>query len=43
MHFEIGTLDNVLDALRDFIKEEVEVLSDAEKEAKIAKIRSDVR
>ncbi len=43
LHFEIGTVNNVLDALRGFIEEEVEVLSDAKKEARNAKIISDVR
>jgi hypothetical protein len=42
LHFEIGTVNNVLDALRGFIEEEVEVLSDSEKEARNAKIIADV-
>jgi hypothetical protein len=43
LHFEIGTVNNVFDALRGFIEDEVEVLSDAEKEARNAKITTDVR
>jgi len=42
LHFEIGTVNNILDALRGFIEEEVEVLSDAEKAARNAKIIADV-
>jgi hypothetical protein len=42
LHFEIGTVNNVLDALRGFIEEEVEVLLDSEKEARNAKIIADV-
>lgn len=36
LHFEIGTVNNILDALRGFIEEEVEVLSGKEKEAQNA-------
>ena len=42
LHFEIGTVNNVLDGLRAFTEEEVEVLSDAEKQARNLKIISDV-
>ncbi len=42
LHFEIGTVNNVLDALKGFIEEEVEMLSEAEVEAKNSKIISDV-
>jgi hypothetical protein len=38
LHFEIGAVNNVLDYLQGFIEEEVEVLSDAEREARNAKI-----
>jgi len=41
-HFEIDTVNNVLDALRGFVEEEVEALSDTEKEARNAKIIAEV-
>jgi hypothetical protein len=41
LHFEIGTVNNLLDALRGFIEDEVEALSEAEIEARNAKIISD--
>ncbi len=42
LHFKIGTVNNLLDALKGFIEEEVEMLSEAEVEARNAKIISDV-
>jgi len=42
LHFEIGAVNNVLDALRAFIEEQVEVISDAEKECRNSKIIADV-
>jgi hypothetical protein len=42
LHFEIGTVNNVLDALKGFIEEEVEMLSEAEVEARNSKIISDI-
>jgi hypothetical protein len=42
LHFEIGTVNNVLDALRAFIEEQVEVLSQEEREARNTKIIADV-
>jgi hypothetical protein len=42
LHFEIGTVNNVLDAFKGFIEEEVEILSESEIEARNAKIISDV-
>jgi len=42
LHFEIGAVNNVLDYLRGFIEEEVEILSDAEREARNNKIIADV-
>jgi hypothetical protein len=35
LHCEIGTINNVLDALIGFIEEEVEVLSGAEQEVRM--------
>jgi hypothetical protein len=37
LHFEIGTVNNVLDWLRAFTEEEVEVLSEPEKRQGISK------
>ena len=42
LHFEIGTVNNVLDGLQAFTEEEVEVLSEPEKEARNLKIIADV-
>jgi hypothetical protein len=42
LHFEIGTVNDVLDAFKGFIEEEVEILSESEIEARNAKIISDV-
>jgi hypothetical protein len=42
LHFEIGTVNNILDALKSFIEDELEALSEAEIEARNAKIISDV-
>ncbi len=42
LHFEIGAVNNVLDYLQGFIEEEVEILSDAEREARKTKIIADV-
>ena len=42
LHFKIGTVNNVLDGLRAFTEEEVEVLSEPEKEARNLKIIADV-
>jgi hypothetical protein len=36
LHFKIGTVNNVLDALKGFIEEEIEMLSEAEVEARNA-------
>lgn len=41
LHFEIGTVNNVLDALRGFIEDEVEALPEKEVEARNAKIIAD--
>ncbi len=42
LHFEIGAVNNLLEYLRDFIEEEVEILSDAEREARNTKSIADV-
>ena len=42
LHFEIGAVNNVLDRLRAFIEEQVEVLSDEEKTLRNSKIIADV-
>jgi hypothetical protein len=42
LHFEIRAVNNVLEYLRDFIKEKVEILSDAEREARNTKIIAEV-
>jgi len=42
LHFEIGAVNNVLDALRAFIEEQVEVLSNEERECRNTKIIADV-
>ena len=42
LHFEIGTVNNILDALKAFIEDEVEALSDTKIKARNAKIISDV-
>ncbi len=42
LHFEIGAVNNVLDGLRIFTEEEVEVFSEAEKQARNLKIILDV-
>jgi hypothetical protein len=42
LHFEIGAVNNVLDALRAFIEEQVEVLSEEERQCRNAKIIADV-
>jgi hypothetical protein len=39
LYFEIGTVNNLLDALKSFIEEEEDMLSEAEVEARNAKIR----
>jgi hypothetical protein len=41
LHFEIDTVNNLLDALKGFIEDEVEALSEAEIEARNAKVISD--
>ena len=41
LHFEIGTVNNILDALKGFIEDEVEALSEAEIEVRNFKIISD--
>jgi len=42
LHFEIGAVNNVLDALRAFTEDQVEVLSQEEREARNTKIIADV-
>ncbi len=42
LHFEIGAVNNVLDRLRAFIEEQVEVISDEEKTLRNSKIIADV-
>jgi hypothetical protein len=42
LHFEIGAVNNILDALRAFVEEQVEVLSDEERQRRNTKIIADV-
>jgi hypothetical protein len=42
LHFEIGMINNVLDSLRSFVQQQVEVLSDKEKWARNNVIIADV-
>jgi hypothetical protein len=42
LQFEIGAVHNILDALTAFVEEQVEVLSDEEKQCRNTKIIADV-
>ncbi len=42
LHFEIGAVNNVLDSLRNFVEDQVEIISDTEKVARNRVITADV-
>ena len=42
LHFEIGAVNNVLDSLRNFVEDQVEIISEKEKVARNCVITADL-